>query len=81
MKVAWSKASAAQKITGYQVQYRVKGTSAWKSKTYSSKLTAAAIKSLIKGKYYQVQVRSYETVSGVKYCSAWSTVKTSGKIK
>jgi len=81
MKVTWSKVSSAQKITKYQVRYRVKGTTAWKTKTYAASKASAAIKSLKKGKAYQVQVRSYKTVSKVNFYSAWSPVKTGKKIK
>jgi len=81
MKVTWTKVSNTQKVTGYQVHYRVKGKTTWKTKTFTSKYSSATIKSLLKGKKYQVQVRSYKTVSGVKYYSAWSAVKTSAAIK
>jgi hypothetical protein len=81
MKVTWSKVSKAYTITKYQVRYRVKGTTAWKTKTFSASTSSASIKDLKKGKQYQVQTRSYKTISGVKYPSAWSATKTSGKIK
>jgi len=81
MKVTWTKVSSTQKVTGYQVHYRVKGKTTWKTKTFTSKYSSATIKSLLKGKKYQVQVRSYKTVSGTKYYSAWSAVKTSAAIK
>jgi C1A family cysteine protease len=79
--LTWQKASAAQKVTGYQLRYRVKGASAWKTKTYSAKTAKATIKSLKKGKKYEFQVRSYKTVSTLKYYSAWSPAKTTAKIK
>ncbi len=81
MKVTWKKVSKAQKITKYQVRYRIKGTSKWKTKTYGASKSSGVIKSLKKGKRYEVQVRSYKTVSKVKYYSAWSSKKTSKKIK
>jgi len=81
MKVTWTKVSSTQKVTGYQVHYRVKGKTTWKTKTFSAKYSSATIKSLLKGKKYQVQVRSYKTVSKVMYYSAWSAVKTSAAIK
>jgi len=83
MKVTWSRPDrTAQGITKYQMRYRVKGATSWKSvKTYSASTSSATVKSLTKGKQYQVQVRSYKTVSGVKYYSAWSAAKTGAKIK
>ena len=81
MKVQWKKVSAAQKITKYEIRYRVAGTTKWKTKRYSPKTSGATIKSLKKGKKYQVQIRSYKTVSGTNYYSNWSSVKTSAKIK
>lgn len=81
MKVTWKKVTAAQKITKYEVRFRVKGAAKWKTKAYAASASSATIKSLTKGKVYQVQVRSYKTVSGKKYYSAWSATKVSGKIK
>jgi hypothetical protein len=81
VKVTWKKVAAKQKVTKYQIHYRVKGTTAWKTKTVAAKNSSLVIKSLKKGKVYQIQVRSYKTVSKVNYYSAWSAVKTSGKIK
>jgi hypothetical protein len=76
VKVTWKKASAAQKITKYQVRYRAKGTSKWQTKAVSAKKTSLTIKKLKKGKTYQIQLRAYKTVSKVKYYSAWSKTKT-----
>jgi putative ABC transporter-associated repeat protein len=81
VKASWKKVSKAQKVTRYQVRYRVNGTSVWKTKTYSSKSSKATVKGLKKGKKYQFQVRSYKTVAKVKYRSAWSPVKTTKKIR
>jgi hypothetical protein len=78
VKIAWGKVSGTTK---YQVRYRVKGASSWKSKTVSATSKTLTVKSLKKGKKYEVQVRSYKTVSGAKYYSAWSKVRTSGKVK
>jgi hypothetical protein len=86
-KVAVGKAQLTptwKKIDGttkYQVQYRVKGTSKWTSKTVSNKNTSYKITGLKKGKTYEIQVRSYKTVSKVNYTSAWSATKTSSKVK
>jgi hypothetical protein len=80
-KVYFKKVSAAQKVTGYQVQYRQKGTSKWKTKPVSAKKSVVAIKGLKKGKQYQFRVRAYKTVAKVKYVAPWSAVKTGKKIK
>jgi len=82
MKVTWSRPNrTAQKITKYQVQYRVKGTAKWTIKTYAPSASSATIKSLKKGNQYQVQARSYKKVGSVIYYSAWSATKLSAKIK
>ncbi|MDR0853967.1 MAG: InlB B-repeat-containing protein [Clostridiales Family XIII bacterium] len=78
LKITWGKVSGTTK---YEVRYRVKGTSKWTTKTVAGTSKAYKAKILKKGKTYQVQVRSYKTVSGVKYYSAWSKTKTSGKVK
>jgi hypothetical protein len=80
-KVYLNKVSSAQKVTGYQVQYRQKGTSKWKSKTVSAKNASVTIKKLKKGKQYQFRVRPFKTVAGAKYFASWSAVKTGKKIK
>jgi len=75
MTVKWGKNT---KATGYEIWYST-------SKAFSTKKTATVTKnttvsktitSLTKGKTYYVKVRSYKTVSGKKYYSAWSVVKT-----
>jgi hypothetical protein len=81
VKVTWAKAATAQKITGYEVRYTLKGTGKWKTKAAAAKSTSLTIKKLKKGKTYQIQVRAYKTVSKVKYYSAWSPAKTSKKVK
>jgi acylphosphatase len=78
IKIGWGKVSGTTK---YEVRYRVKGSSAWKSKTAAGTSSTLTVKSLKKGKAYEVQVRSYKTVSGVKYYSAWSKTKVGGKVK
>jgi hypothetical protein len=80
MRVTWKKVSKAQKVTKYEVRYRAKGTSKWKTKSYKASASSATIKNLTKGKAYQVQIRSYKTVSGRKFYSTWSAVKTSKKV-
>ncbi len=81
MKVTWVKTTADQKVTKYQLRYRVKGVNAWTTKTYAAVNSSATIKNLYNGKQYEVQVRSYKVVSGVKYYSGWSEAKTSSELK
>jgi alpha-L-fucosidase 2 len=81
IKITWEKALAAQNITGWQVRYKVKGTSKWTTKTLTASKISLTVKKLKKGKAYVVQLRSYKTVSKVKYYSAWSASKTSKKVK
>jgi len=81
MTVKWKKVSKVQKVSKYQIRYRVVGTSKWKVKSFSASKSTAVIKKLKKGKAYQVQVRSYKKISKTKLYSAWSKTKTSGKIK
>ncbi|MDR1767181.1 MAG: fibronectin type III domain-containing protein [Propionibacteriaceae bacterium] len=79
-KIAWKKVSAKQKITKYQVRYRLKGGKVWTTKNYSAKKSKATVKGLASGRSYVFQVRSYKTVSGVKYYSAWSKSRTAKNI-
>jgi hypothetical protein len=82
VKATWAKADAQQKITGYQIQYRIKGKSKWSKPTsVSAKKLTYTIKKLKKGKAYQIQVRAYKKVSGVSYSGAWSKTATSKKVK
>jgi uncharacterized repeat protein (TIGR02543 family) len=79
--VKWKKVSSKQKVSSYQIRYKVKGTSKWKTKTISAKKASLSITKLRKGKAYQFQVRAVKKVIGVKYYSVWSGTKTSKKIK
>jgi hypothetical protein len=81
LTVKWAKAPSAEKITKYEVRWKVKGTKSWKSKAVSSAKSSLAVKKLKKGKRYEVQARVYKTVGGVKYYSTWSKVKVGGKVK
>ncbi len=77
--VKWKKVSG---VTGYQIQYSTsKSFSSKKSTTVkgASKVSKTLSK-LKKGKTYYIRIRSYKTVSGTKYYSAWSS-KKSVKIK
>jgi hypothetical protein len=75
-RVTWSTVSKAQKISRYQVAYRVKGTSKWKVKSFKAKAASAVIEKLKAKKRYQVRVRSYKTVERLNYYSDWSATKT-----
>ncbi len=76
--VKWKKQKKA--ITGYEVQYSAnrkfkKKTTVIKTvkKKSAAKLTVGNLKP---GKKYYVRVRTYKTVKGKKYCSAWSKSRT-----
>ncbi|MDR1043403.1 MAG: NEAT domain-containing protein, partial [Clostridiales Family XIII bacterium] len=81
LTVKWAKAPKAEKITKYEVRWKVRGAKSWKSKAVSSAKASLAVKKLTKGKRYEVQARVYKTVGGTKYYSSWSKVRTSGKVK
>ncbi len=66
------------KATGYQIQYATSSSfSSYKTVWVSSSSTLTKkLTSLTKNKTYYVRVRAYKTVSGTKYYSAWSSVKS-----
>ena len=74
LTVKWAKVSGG--VTKYQVRYRVKGTKKWKTTAAKASKASVTLKKLKSGKKYQVQVRACKTVSGTKYCGAWSKAKT-----
>ncbi|MBR1749647.1 MAG: hypothetical protein IJ740_02015 [Ruminococcus sp.] len=76
LKVTYKKVSG---VTGYQVTYSTskkftKSTTKTATIKGVSKLSKT-VKSLKKGKTYYVKVRTYKTVSGTKYYSAYTAVK------
>ena len=76
MTVKWAKNS---KATGYQIQYSTSSSFASGNKTVTvsgAASTSKVISSLTKGKTYYVRIRTYKTVSGTKYYSAWSSKKS-----
>jgi uncharacterized protein YjdB len=77
MTVTWKKLPAVQKITKYQVQYRVKGTTTWKTVNVAASKSSVAIKKLQTGKTYQVRICAINGAGVGK----WSAAKTSKKIK
>ena len=71
----------ASGITGYQIQYRVSGTSKWKSKTLAAGKTKLVLKKLKAGKKYQIRVRGFVKIGGKNVFGAFSKVKTGKKVK
>lgn len=65
----WKKVSGA---TGYQVAYRIKGTSKW---YYTTVSTNKKVFTLMRNKNYYVKVRAYTTYKGTKYYGPWSSQK------
>jgi uncharacterized protein YegP (UPF0339 family) len=85
LNATWGRAAAAQKITGYQLQYRVKGAAKWSAaKSVGAKSVTYTFKKLKKGKRYEVRIRAYKSIkSGASkgtYYGAWSS-KTSKKLR
>lgn len=75
MKATWGKNS---KATGYEIMYSTSKSFASGNKTItvgSASTFSRGIGGLTKGKTYYVKMRTYKTVSGKKYYSAWSIVK------
>ena len=71
----WKKKTV--QVTGYQIRYSTqKNMKNAKMVTVAKKgTTTRTIKQLKAKKKYWVQIRTYKTVNGVKYCSAWSAKK------
>ena len=64
----------------FQIGYRVKGTSKWKTK--KTPYRTATIGGLKKGKRYEVRVRAMKwSGTGAKLYGAWSPIKVSKKVK
>jgi hypothetical protein len=73
-KASWKKDSQA---TGYQIQYSINKKIAKGIKKYTAKkktVVTRTFKSLKSKKTYYAKIRTYKTVSGVKYYSAWSKI-------
>jgi hypothetical protein len=85
LTVSFKKSAAAQKVTGYQLRYRAKGTSKWKTVSVAGSKNSAKLKSLKRGARYEVQVCAVKKIkSGASkgtYSSQWSASKLSRKIK
>ena len=65
-------------VKSYKVQYRIKGTKKWTTKTFKASGTKLVIRKLTKGKKYQVRIRAVKH-SGL--VSKYSKTKTGKKIK
>lgn len=75
LTVKWKKNA---KATGYELQYSTDKNFKKNVKTATVTKAATTSKTLTKlsaGKKYYVRIRTYKTVSKVKYFSAWSAVK------
>ncbi len=75
MVIKWAKNTA---VTGYQIQYSTDKNFKKSVKTVTvgkNKTVTKTVSKLSKNKKYYVRVRTYKTVSGVKYYSSWSNVK------
>jgi hypothetical protein len=79
--VEWKRAAAAQKVSGYQVQHRLKGSARWTTASYPARTSNATIKKAKKGKQYEFRVRSYKKILLKRYYSAWSVPKTTSKVR
>ena len=82
LTVRWSRQSRRMSkgfISGYQVQVASDPGFSKKKKTVSIKgykNTSNTVKKLAAGKKYYVRIRTYRTVGGKKYYSAWSGART-----
>ncbi|MDR1815167.1 MAG: leucine-rich repeat protein [Clostridiales Family XIII bacterium] len=85
LAVQWQKSSAAEKVTKYQLRYRVKGTKKWKTVTVDAKKTSYSVKNAKKGKVYEFEVRAVKTIktgaSKGTYAGAWSKTKRSKAVR
>ncbi len=76
LKVAWKK--QAEQTDGYMIQYSTNKNFKSGNKTVTvkgAKTTKKTISGLKSGKTYYVRIKTYKTVSGTKYVSAWSKAK------
>ncbi|MDR1016634.1 MAG: CAP domain-containing protein [Coriobacteriales bacterium] len=80
LKVSVAGLYKGEKLSVYQLRYRIKGKKAWTSKTISAKSPTYWLKKLKSRKEYQVAVRCWKAVSGINYYSAWSGIKASKRI-
>jgi hypothetical protein len=81
IKVTLSVATKKQQIAGYELNYRIKGNGKWSKKILKASAKSFTAKKLKKGRAYQFRVRTYKSVSGKTYYSAWSKVKISKRVR
>ena len=62
--------------SGYQIAYRVKGSTKWKTVKVGGSTYSKTIKNLKSKTTYQVKVRALKTVNGADYDGKWSSVKS-----
>ena len=76
IKVTWNKRT--KQVTGYQIRCCIRQNmyNARYVSVNSFNTNTKLIKQLKSGKKYYVQIRTYKTVDGQKYYSAWSAKKT-----
>lgn len=74
--LSWKKQSS--QTDGYQIQYgrKVSFEDAKTLTVKGNKTTSKTIKNLKSGKKYYFRVRTFKTVDGKNYCSAWSAKKS-----
>ncbi len=74
LSVKWAKGSS---ITGYEIEYSLKKNfkDAKSVTVKKAATTKTVLKKLQAKKVYYVRIRTYKTVSGKKYYSAWSAIK------
>ena len=80
--VKWAKQAtkmSSARITGYQIQLATNSKFTVNKKTVTVKgysKTSKKVTGLKGGKKFYVRIRTYRTISGIKYYSPWSIVKT-----
>ncbi len=79
-KTITAKINSQPNVMTYQIQYRIKGTSQWKTLNLKASKKATyytyKISGLVKGKYYQIRARGYITINKTNYFGDWSLIKT-----
>jgi hypothetical protein len=81
VKVYWAKVPKVERVSRYQVRYKASGTASWKTTIVPSSHSSRKVTRLKKGNLYDLGVRSYKTVSGKRYYSAWSATVRSAVVK
>jgi len=82
LKITARKNTSSGKISGYQIAYRVKGKAIWSKKTVTGeKALSYSLTKLKAGKTYEVKVRAFVKIKGIKKYGAYSKVITTAKIK